>query len=81
MRVLSRKVGESVRIGDEINLTILHIRGDLIRFRINAPGALPVYREEVIHHLNEAAEDALSTVRNEHHWCGPPSADDRVDST
>jgi carbon storage regulator len=80
MRVLSRKVGESVRIGDEINVTILHIRGDLIRFRINAPSALPVYREEVIQHLSEAAEHALSTAGNEHHWGGAPSADDWVDS-
>ena len=80
MRVLSRKVGESVRIGDQINVTILHIRGDLVRFRITAPGTLPVYREEVIQHLHEAAENALSGVGNEHLWHGPPAADERVES-
>ena len=37
MLVLTRKVGESVRIGDDISLTIVRIRGDQIRFRINTP--------------------------------------------
>jgi carbon storage regulator len=80
MRVLSRKVGESVRIGDDISVTILHIRGDLVRFRINSPSALPVFREEVIHDLREAAELALSSMGNEPFWHGPP-ADERIDST
>jgi carbon storage regulator len=65
MLVLTRKVGESVRIGDGISVTIVRIRGDQIRFRINTPNAVAVYREEVVHSLTEAAQLALTSVNSE----------------
>jgi carbon storage regulator len=47
MLVLSRKVGESIVIGDDVVVTILEIRGDLIRVGIDAPKRVKVHRSEV----------------------------------
>lgn len=47
MLVLSRQVGQSVRIGEEITVTVLNVRGNHIRIGISAPPDLPVHREEV----------------------------------
>lgn len=47
MLVLSRKKGEKIRIGENIELTIVDIRGDKIRLGIDAPRDIPVHREEI----------------------------------
>ena len=44
MLVLSRKVGESIVIGDDVVVTILEIRGDLIRVGIDAPKSVKVQK-------------------------------------
>jgi carbon storage regulator len=74
MLVLTRKVGESIRIGDDINVTIVRIRGDQIRFRINTPNDVAVYREEIVHSLTEAAQLALSSVNDNYASRPPPNA-------
>ncbi len=47
MLVLSRKKQETVVIGDNILVTIVEIRGDKVKLGIQAPGDIPVHREEV----------------------------------
>lgn len=47
MLVLSRKNDESVRIGDDIVVTVVEIRGDKVRLGFRAPTEVPVHREEV----------------------------------
>jgi len=47
MLVLSRKPGESIRIGDNIVLTIVEQEGKSIRIGITAPKIIPVHREEI----------------------------------
>jgi carbon storage regulator len=74
MLVLTRKVGESIRIGDDVSLTIVRIRGDQIRFRINTPTDVAVYREEIVHSLTEAARVALTSVNGERGTRPPPIA-------
>jgi carbon storage regulator len=74
MLVLTRKVGESVRIGDDISLTVVRIRGDQIRFRINTPNDVAVYREEIVQSLTEAAQVALASVKGERGSRPPPIA-------
>ena len=47
MLVLTRKSGESIRIGDDIKITVSDIKGKQIRIGIEAPGDITVHREEV----------------------------------
>ena len=47
MLVLSRKQNESIRIGDEIVITVVDIRGDKVRLGIEAPKDVGVHRQEV----------------------------------
>jgi carbon storage regulator len=69
MLVLTRRAGESVMIGDDVIITVLEARGDVIRLGIQAPRDVQVHREEVYRELQasnrEAAsptEDAVQTV-------------------
>jgi carbon storage regulator len=57
MLVLSRQRDESIRIGDDIEITIVDIRGEKVRLGISAPPHIPVHRKEVyeaIQRENEA---------------------------
>ncbi len=47
MLVLSRKKDESIIIGDDIEITIIDVRGDKVRLGINAPRNISVHRKEV----------------------------------
>jgi carbon storage regulator len=48
MLILTRRIGESLRIADEISVTVLNIRGNQVRVGIEAPQSVSVHREEVI---------------------------------
>ena len=52
MLVLTRRVGESIRIGDDIEVTILEDRGHQIRVGIEAPKEVPVHRSEVLERID-----------------------------
>ena len=47
MLVLSRKLNESIVINDNVVVTVLGVQGDRVRLGINAPGEIPVHRQEV----------------------------------
>lgn len=47
MLVLSRKQDEAVRIGEDVIVTVVEIRGDKVRLGFTAPGDIPIHREEV----------------------------------
>ena len=47
MLVLTRKIGETIIIGDDINLTVLGVIGNQVRVGINAPKDVSVHREEI----------------------------------
>lgn len=47
MLVLSRRPGESIRIKNDVEVTVLEVRGKRVRLGIRAPHRVPVYREEV----------------------------------
>ncbi len=53
MLILTRKLGETIRIGNEIEVTILDIKGRQIRVGINAPSDITVHREEVYQIIRE----------------------------
>lgn len=58
MLILTRRIGESVYIGDEVRLTVLGVRGTQVRIGINAPKDIPVHREEIYYKIkHEQAGD------------------------
>jgi carbon storage regulator len=58
--ILSRRVGESVMIGDDVVITVLEVRGDSIRVGITAPRDVQVHREEVYAAVLAANQAAAS---------------------
>jgi len=64
MLVLTRRAGESVMIGDDVVITVLETRGDVIRLGIQAPRDVQVHREEVYKELQAANREAASPTED-----------------
>jgi carbon storage regulator len=60
MLVLSRRAGESVVLGEDITVTVLEVRGDVVRVGIDAPRSLKVHRAELLEQLEEENQRAAS---------------------
>lgn len=53
MLILTRKLGENIRIGDKIKITILEIKGGQVKLGIEAPPHVAVHREEIYERIQE----------------------------
>jgi len=53
MLILTRRAGESIHLGDEIELTVLEIKGRQVRLGLNVPDDMPVYRDELYKKIQE----------------------------
>ncbi|MGO9108640.1 MAG: carbon storage regulator CsrA [Thermoguttaceae bacterium] len=60
MLVLSRKLDQSIVINYDIVVTVLGIKGDTVRLGINAPGEIPVHRQEVYERIQN--QEVLMSV-------------------
>lgn len=60
MLVLTRKPGESIRLGDDIKITVVEIDGNNIKLGIEAPRAVSIYREEVYQRIKEENQAAVA---------------------
>lgn len=60
MLVLSRRVGESVVIGDDVTITVLEVRGDVVRVGVDAPRSVKVHRAELVAELAASNQEAAS---------------------
>jgi carbon storage regulator len=47
MLILTRRVGETIKIGDDITVTVLGVKGNQVRVGVDAPKQVPVHREEI----------------------------------
>ncbi len=61
MLVLTRKLGESITIGDHIRVTVLAFKGNQVKLGIDAPAQTKVHREEVYAKIIEANKQAAAT--------------------
>ena len=62
MLILTRKIGEKIRIGDDIEVTVLDVNGRQVRIGINAPSGLAILREEVFRRIQEENLNAAKSV-------------------
>ncbi len=60
MLALSRKKGEALIINNNVEVTILEVKGDQVKIGISAPRDIPVYRKEVYLQIQEANRDAVN---------------------
>jgi carbon storage regulator len=65
MLILTRKLGESIRIGDSICLTVVEVDGKTVKLGIEAPREIGIHREEVYHRLLEENRQAASGAPDE----------------
>lgn len=62
MLALSRKQGESIVIGNNIEITVLEVKGDQVKLGIAAPKSVPVYRQEIYAKIKEANRETVATL-------------------
>ncbi len=61
MLVLTRKVGESITIGDDISVRVLEVNGQNIKLGINAPRSVSIHRQEI---YDKIKEENISSVQS-----------------
>ena len=73
MLALSRKQGESIVIGNNIEITVLEAKGDQVKIGISAPKSVPVYRKEIYAQIQEENREAVAnldveSLKNSYKW-------------
>jgi len=61
MLALSRKINESIIIGNDIEITILEVKGDQVKIGISAPKSIPIYRKEIYLQIQQSNKEAAET--------------------
>jgi len=57
MLILTRRVGETVVIGDDVTVTVLGVKGNQVRLGVNAPKEIAVHREEIFERIKREQAD------------------------
>lgn len=65
MLALTRKVNESIVIGNEIEITVLEVKGEQIKLGISAPKSIPIYRKELYLQIQESNKQAAESSVSE----------------
>jgi len=66
MLILTRRIGETLIIGDDVNITVLGVKGNQVRLGINAPKDVSVHREEIYLRIQQEKEGTDSEALEEH---------------
>ncbi|CDC94749.1 carbon storage regulator homolog [Roseburia sp. CAG:380] len=62
MLALARKSNESIMLGNDIEITVLEIKGDQVKLGIKAPKSVPIYRKEIYLQIQEENRQAVREV-------------------
>jgi carbon storage regulator len=61
MLILTRRVGETVMIGDKVTVTVLGVKGNQVRIGVDAPRDVAVHREEIFDRIRQEGDDGDET--------------------
>ncbi|MBK1643915.1 carbon storage regulator [Thiocapsa imhoffii] len=62
MLILTRRVGETLMIGDEVTVTVLGVKGNQVRIGVNAPRDVAVHREEIYERIKREQSEGTAPV-------------------
>ncbi len=65
MLILTRRVGETLKIGDNVNVTVLGVKGNQVRIGVDAPRDVSVHREEIYNRIQQENQDAAQPGNEE----------------
>ena len=65
MLILTRRVGETLVIGDDVNVTVLGVRGNQVRLGVDAPKEVAVHREEIYQRIQNEGDNNDSSNSDE----------------
>jgi carbon storage regulator len=65
MLILTRRVGETLMIGDDVTVTVLGVKGNQVRIGVNAPKDIAVHREEIYERIKREQSNAANAAAPE----------------